>query len=64
MSVIWLIFFVLGFSFNIYVLREVVKEAKKDPTAAGLAVYFGGLALVACGMCGFGIILFILERVA
>lgn len=64
MSVVLLIFFVLVFAFSIYVLRKVMKEAKKDPTAAGLAVYFGGLALFACGMCGFGIIVFILARVA
>lgn len=61
MSVFWLIFFVLGFSFNIYLLREVVKEAEKDPSAEGLAVYFGGLALVACGMCGLGIVVVILT---
>lgn len=61
MSIGFLIFCVLGFSFSLWMLIAVMREAKEDPTAAGIAVYGGSLCLFSCILCGLGIISFIIE---
>ena len=50
------IFCVIGFAFSLFSLITVIREAKDDPTAAGIAVYIGGISFVSCVMCGLGII--------
>lgn len=55
------IFCILGFAFSLFTLISVIREAENDPTAAGLAVYIGGLSFVSCIMCILGIINFIIE---
>ena len=62
MSLGLFIFCVLGFSLGLLMLIAVVREVKEDPTAAGIAVYGGGLCLFLCALCGLGIISFIIER--
>lgn len=55
------IFCVIGFVFSLFSLITVIREAKNDPTAAGLAVYIGGISFVSCIMCILGAITFIIE---
>ena len=50
-----------SFLFSLCMLIMLVKVAKEDPSALGLAVYGGGVCLAICGMSIFGIISFIIN---
>jgi ABC-type Fe3+-siderophore transport system permease subunit len=64
MNIEMLIFCVISFAVSLLLLIAVIREAKDDPTAAGIAVYGGGLCFVSCIISGLGIINFIIERLA
>lgn len=64
MNIGLLIFCVICFAISLLSLIAGIREVKDDPTAAGIAVYGGGLCFVSCIISGLGIINFIIERLA